>query len=189
MSGSAALSRMQLAWRIRRALAGLRWPGLLGLILLAAAIALALGVSGPMLDRLRALEDEARVLGTRTGAAGISAQARAPRSQLGDFLAFFPPASSLSDMLARVQRAARDNGLTLPRGEYRLVREPGFSLARYQMVYPVQGSYAQVRGFVNDVLDTVPAAALEEMALERENVADTTLEARVRFTLFLGERP
>ncbi len=69
------------------------------------------------------------------------------------------------------------------------MRDPTFALARYQIVYPVQGSYGQVRGFVNDVLDSVPAAALEEMTLKRKNVADSVLEARVRFTIFLGPQP
>src|SRR5690606_26120732 len=97
----------------------------------------------------------------RSGAADPGARAQTPRSQLSTFYSFFPSTSELPDLLSRMQRAARDNGLTLERGEYRLIRDAGFALSRYQITYPLRGSYAQVRGFVKDVLDAVPAAALE----------------------------
>jgi hypothetical protein len=54
------------------------------------------------------------------------------------------------------------------------------------MTLPVRGSYTDVRGFVNDVLDTVPAIALEELVLKRESVDEPELEAQVRFLLYLG---
>jgi hypothetical protein len=183
----AAASTGRLAWTFKRALLSLRWPGLLGIALLIAATLLALGVSRPMLTRLQGLEDEARVLSARSG--GVATRPPTQRSQLANFYAFFPPTAGLPDMLARMQRAARDNGLTLEKGEYRLVRDTNFPLSRYQVTFPLRGNYAQVRGFVNDVLDTVPAAALEEMSLKRQNVADPVLEARVRFSLFLGTQP
>lgn len=173
-------------WVIKRALVGLRWTGLAGLILLAVAGALVLAVSRPLLDRLQQLEQEARALSAKTAGPGAKTPPPTQGGQLAGFYAFFPSTPALPDMLARMQRAARDNGLTLERGEYRMVRDAAFALARYQMTLPVRGSYAQVRGFVNDVLDSVPAAALDEMTLKREDVAEPVLEARVRFTLFLG---
>jgi len=54
------------------------------------------------------------------------------------------------------------------------------------VTFPVRGTYAQVRGFVNAVLDAVPAAALDEITLKRQAIGDQNLEARVRFTLYLG---
>jgi hypothetical protein len=89
-------------------------------------------------------------------------------------------------MLGQIQRAAQRNELTLAKGEYKFSEERDFRLAAYQVTLPVSGGYAQVRGFVNDVLDAVPAAALEELTLKREAIDDDALEARVRFTLFLG---
>jgi len=183
----AAASTGRFTWTFKRAVLSLRWPGLLGIALLVGAAVLALGVSRPMLARLQGLEDEARALSARSG--GVPIRPATQRSQLANFYAFFPPTSGLPDMLARVQRAARDNGLTLEKGEYRLVRDASFPLSRYQVTFPMRGNYAQVRGFVNDVLDTVPAAALEEMSLKRERVAEPVLDARVRFSLFLGMQP
>ena len=110
------------------------------------------------------------------------------RSQLSNFYAFFPLTDAVPDILGRIQRAAQRNDLTLARGEYKFTEERDFQLARYQITLPVAGAYSQVRGFVNDVLDAVPAAALEELTLKREAIGEDTLEARVRFTLFLGRR-
>ena len=54
------------------------------------------------------------------------------------------------------------------------------------MTLPVSGDYTKVRGFVNDVLEAVPSAALDELTLKRESIDMPELESRVRFTLFLG---
>jgi len=87
---------------------------------------------------------------------------------------------------AELATAAQRNGLSLDKGEYRLGQDKEFRLAQYQVTFPVRGTYAQVRGFVNAVLDAVPAAALDEITLKREAIGEQNLEARVRFTLYLG---
>lgn len=89
-------------------------------------------------------------------------------------------------MLGDVQVAAAHNGLSLEKGEYRLLRDAQFPLARYQITLPVSGSYAQVRGFVNEVLDRVPSAALEDLTMKRESIGAPQLESRVRLVLFLA---
>jgi Tfp pilus assembly protein PilO len=175
-----------LAWTIKRTLIGLRWPGLLGLALVVLAGAFhALGVR-PLHTRAAALEAEARTLAAQVGTRGPLAERPTQRSQLSNFYAFFPVIDALPEVLGKVQRAARDNGLQLEKGEYRLAQEREFAVARYQVTLPLRGTYPQVRGFVNDVLDAVPAAALDDLALKREEAGDPTVEARVRFTVFLG---
>jgi hypothetical protein len=174
------------AWTFKRALIGLRWPGLLGLVLVVFAAAFYLLGVRPLHSRVIALEAQADALSAQVGRGGAVAPRPTQRSQLSNFFAFFPVVESLPDMLGKVQAAARANGLQLEKGEYRLSQERDFALARYQVTLPLRGSYPQVRGFVNDVLDAVPAAALEDLALKREAADDPTLEARVRFTLFLG---
>ncbi len=106
--------------------------------------------------------------------------------QLATFHAFFPPPQSSPDWLGRIHAAAKAKGLVLQSGEYKLERSADSRLARYQIVLPVAGSYAQIRGFVGQVLADVPAAALEEIVMRRENVASPRLEARIRLTLYLG---
>jgi hypothetical protein len=175
-----------LAWTAKRTLLGLRWPGLLGLALLAGAAAFQLAGVRPLQRQAAALESEADALAARLGSRGTVLPRATPRNQLVNFYGFFPAIDSIPDVLGEVQQAARNNGLLLEKGEYRLTQEREFPVGRYQITLPVRGSYPQVRGFVNDVLDAVPAAALEDLAMKREAAGDPELEARVRFTLFVG---
>jgi hypothetical protein len=173
-------------WALKRTLIGLRWPGLLGLALAVCAAAFYLLGVRPLHGRAVALESDASALAAQAGSRGPLAPRPTQRSQLSNFYAFFPAIEALPDLLGKVQRAAHDNGLQLEKGEYRLSEERDFALARYQVTLPLRGTYPQVRGFVNDVLDAVPAAALEDLTRTREAAGDPALEARVRFTLFLG---
>jgi Tfp pilus assembly protein PilO len=175
-----------LAWTVKRGLVKLRWPGLLGLALIAFALAFYAFGGAPLRARLAALEAQRTELAARVGARGAAAQPATQRSQLSNFYAFFPLTRAVPDLLGTIERAAKDNGLRLEKGEYRLSRERSFPLARYQVTLPLQGSYGEVRSFVNAVLDAVPASALEELALKREQIGEPLVEARVRFVLFLG---
>lgn len=177
-----------LAWTAKRTLIGLRWPGLLGLVLVVCALAFHFAGVRPLHQRAAALDAEAAALASQIGSRGEDTPRVTPRSQLANFYAFFPVIESIPDVLGKVQGAARDNGLLLEKGEYRLAEEREFPVGRYQITLPLRGTYPQVRGFVNDVLDAVPAAALEDLAMEREAAGDPSLEARVRFTLFVGAR-
>jgi hypothetical protein len=175
-----------LVWTVKRRLVRLRWPGLLGLALIVFAAAFYAFGTAPLRARVAALEALRAELAARVGARGPGAQPATQRSQLANFYAFFPLLHAVPDQLGAIERAANSNGLQLEKGEYRLSQERGFPLARYQVTLPLQGSYSEVRGFVNAVLDAVPASALEDLALKREEVGEPLVEARVRFVLFLG---
>jgi Tfp pilus assembly protein PilO len=181
-----ALSARYLSWTIKRGLLRLRWPGLLGATLLVVAAGFALFGVQPARDRLRALDAQRAELASRAGSPQGQEERPTQRGQLGNFYAFFPLTEAVPEMLGKIQRAAERNDLTLAKGEYKLAEERDFRLARYQVTLPVTGAYSQVRGFVNDVLDAVPSAALDELTLKREAIGDDALEARVRFTLYLG---
>lgn len=173
------------AWSIRRWLIRLRWPGLLGLALLVFAAGLSAFAIQSTRQRVLALNREAAAMTARLGGRGVAAPPSG-RGQLSNFYAFFPLTANLPELLGRVHRSAQQHGLLLEKGEYKLGHEPEFRLARYQVTLPVHGDYADVRGFVNDVLEAVPASALDELTLKRETIDLPQLEARVRFTLFLA---
>jgi len=106
--------------------------------------------------------------------------------QLRTFYEFFPPPATLPDWLSRVYAIAAKHEIKLERAEYKLIQERGWRLSRYQLTLPVTGSYEQIRRFITDVLTQVPAAALDEIALKRENIGATNIEAQIKLTLFLG---
>lgn len=172
--------------RLRREAERLGWTGVVGIALLAFAGMLFLSAVVPLRDEVAGLRTDAADLQRRLGSGDLAAGRPGVAEQLATFYAFFPPPTSSPDWLGRIHEIAKAKGLQLQSGEYRLERAPSPRLARYQMTLPVQGSYAQVRGFVNEVLEQVPAAVLEEISLKRDTVEAARVEARIRLTLYLG---
>ncbi|MNR57413.1 hypothetical protein D3C85_1781910 [compost metagenome] len=50
----------------------------------------------------------------------------------------------------------------------------------------MRGSYPQLRRFLHGLQAQLPALALEEVDLQRKQIADSDLEGRVRMTLYLA---
>jgi len=172
--------------RLRAAVEQLGRAGVVGIALLGFAVAFYASAVAPLASELASLRAEADDLQQRLQPGGLRGGAKGtPAEQLATFYAFFPTPQSSPDWLGKINAAARAKGLVLRSGEYRLERSADQKLARYQITLPVVGSYAQIRGFVGQVLADVPAAALEEITLRRESVSSPTLEARIRLTLYL----
>jgi Tfp pilus assembly protein PilO len=173
--------------RLRTAVEQLGRSGVVGIALLAFAAAFYFSAVAPVGTELADLRAEAERLQRRLQMSGSAAGAKGtPAEQLATFYAFFPSPQSSPDWLGKIHAAARAKGLVLRSGEYKLERSADQRLVRYQITLPVAGSYAQIRGFVGQVLADVPAAALEEITLRRESVSSPVLEARIRLTLYLG---
>ncbi|MCG6877295.1 MAG: type 4a pilus biogenesis protein PilO [Betaproteobacteria bacterium] len=173
--------------RLRREVGRLGGAGVVGIGLLVFAATFYFSAHRPARVELAALNEEARQLQERLRMGGsLTGREAAPAEQLAAFYAFFPNETSTPQWLARIYDAAAAKGIALESGEYKLDRKVGERLARYEILLPVKGSYAQIRGFVAEVLATVPAAVLEEVNLRRESVQSRRLDARVRFTLYLG---
>lgn len=173
--------------RARYWLEGIGWPGIAGLALCALSILIAATAITARLAELDALR--AQNQGSRERVAGDGGPARAKTTreeELLNFYGFFPPLSTLPDWLDRIYSAAEKNGVALETGEYRLVQEKGWRLARYHLTLPVKGSYGQVRGFIAQVLTEVPASALDEIGFRRDSVGTDRIDVRLRLTLYMG---
>ncbi len=178
----------RITWQVRQTLDVIGWQGMLGIALLTAGLLIAAAIP----SRLAGLEQahgEVDTLRKRLQLAAPNAgRSGGSRSeQLANFYAFFPALVTLPDWLERIYAAAEKNGVQLDTGEYKLLQERNQKLVRYQLTLPVRGNYAQVRGFIAEVLTAVPAAALDEIGFRRDSVGATALEARIRFTLYMGQ--
>ena len=113
------------------------------------------------------------------------------------FYARFPDGASLPKWLSLINETAVKQGLLLNRGDYKLTQikstqsnsksinaNPG-QLSRYEIVLPVTGQYRQIRQFIAQVLYQMPALALSEMQIKRENTLVPRVEARLVFVLML----
>lgn len=103
------------------------------------------------------------------------------------FYAFFPNADSTPFWIKEVVQSAAQHNLEITGTDYRMLREKDVKLARYEMLIPVRGRYAQVRGFIADALRAVPAMALVDVAIKREGVESELLEASLKFNLYLSQ--
>ena len=179
----------RIQWLARRQLRRLGVQGIAGLALAVVAGLVYLAGVVPQqakLAELRAQAQSARDF-ARNGGLGESGDAHRVRTQLERFYTLLPGKSSAPDWLEKIYAAARSQSVRLERGEYKLTPARNGRMVGYEISLPVRGNYVQVRRFVAQVLDEVPAAALDEIALKRDDRGKPEVEASLRFTLFLGE--
>lgn len=84
---------------------------------------------------------------------------------------------------------ANKNGLSLNQADYKSMAEKNSGTIAYQIQLPVNGTYVSIRQFCEEVLLAIPFASLDEMSFKREAIANNTVEAKLRFTLYLSDMP
>ena len=97
----------------------------------------------------------------------------------------FPAGATLPKWLRLIDTAALKRHLVLNRGDYKLTQSKQGQLQRYEIVLPVSGSYMQIRQFIADALQQLPALALSDLQIKRDNAMSPIVEARLVFVLFL----
>lgn len=109
--------------------------------------------------------------------------------QLRVFYSNFSAAQELPAALKRIYQAAEKQGLTLETGEYMRLQTPSERLARFRVSLPVKGSFKQVLGLMDSVLQENNTVALETAAFKRDKVDDEIVEAKVVFLVFMDGKP
>lgn len=159
------------------------WGVVLGLSLLGGAI----GVHffGVVEMRTQAAELRAQALAQRQRLVQKPNQDELAAKRLMAFYAGLPASTGATEAIDAIHRSASAHGVKLASGEYRLARDGGARLLRYQITLPARASYPQLRAWVAELMNTVPSAALDEISFRRDDVGSDSVEARVRLTLFL----
>ncbi|APR40385.1 hypothetical protein [Paraburkholderia sp. SOS3] len=134
------------------------------------------------------IADEARAVARARSAPPpapvISPQALAAQ-RLDAFYAALGDAGHTEQVVMHLFDAASETGVVLDKTEYKPARDAAGRFETYSIVLPVKGDYAQLRRFCEKVLLTVPYAALDDMRFKRSSANDQTVEASLRFTVFL----
>lgn len=91
--------------------------------------------------------------------------------------------------LAAMFALASKTGLVLNKGEYREAYNSNGKLYTYQITLPVKGNYRAIWDFAERTLAAIPFASLDEVNFRRDAIGDANVEARLRFTLYLGRGP
>lgn len=163
--------------------------GKIGIGLFAFSAVFFLAAVLPRREESRELMDKAKAMQVRLRTAPVSAPGGKPQGEqaLQIFYAFFPRLDSSPLWIKELVQVAEQSEVQISGSEYRMVREKDWKLARYEIVLPIRGRYPQLRAFIADALRAVPAMALVDIAIKRENVGSELLEARLRFYLYLSE--
>ena len=177
-----------LRWRLRQWAGILGWQGCAGIALAAAAAGLYFGGIGPVKAQISELQQEAFTVRafSRTSVDTGRATAASYETWLEQFYRLLPARASAPDWLRVIFSAARAQSLGLEQGDYKVTADKNGRMLAYQIGLPVRGSYLQVRRFVADVLEAIPALALDELIIKREAIGEPRIEASLRFTLFLN---
>ena len=172
----------RLWWEIEHLIPYLGLPGLLGLVLIIAAMALEFGVRPPLeIKRLNA-EEQLVQLDQKPLKASVPVEVKDP-------LKGFSPVSQVPQRLQDIMRIAAAEGLSIPRGQYQAQHpEPGsLPLIRYTISLPMSGSYSAIRRFAARVRQDIPGLAISQLSFTRENVLVPQAQASVELTLWLTE--
>lgn len=159
------------------------WPAAAGLALIAAATGFQF--FGVAETRAQAAALRAEQAAQRQRLAERPNQEEASSGRLAAFYAGLPGAAGALEAVEAIHRAAGANGVKLAHGEYRLAREGGAQMLRYQITLPARSSYPRLRAWLADTMNAVPTAALDEISFRRDDVGSDSVESRVRLTLFL----
>ena len=178
----------QLRWQVGR----LGILGKIGIGLLGVAGIYFFSAVVPQQAALQQLKERADSLQIQAQSKSSSNDADAGKKMTGDqalqaFYDFFPMIDSSPFWIRELVRIAKKQNVELSSSEYRLINEQDARLARYEMVLPIKGNYAQSRAFIADALETVPAMAISAIAIKREAVTSDRLELRLEINLFLNK--
>lgn len=109
--------------------------------------------------------------------------------QMRVFYSSFPAGTKVPDVLQSIYRAADKQDVMLETGEYAWLQTGSERLARYRVTFPVKGSFKQVLGFMDSVLQDNTTVALENASFKRDKVDDPAVEAKIVFIVFVDSRP
>ena len=173
-----------LLWHLHQWVRRLGVSGLVGLGLLAVALPLQTIQVGSLQRAAVAQQDKLAAL--RKAAAVRDA---VPPPVALSPLAMLPPTGEASQLIGELEQLAQAHGLALPRGQYSVSPLAGTTLARWQLVLPVDAPYPALHAFLAASLERLPNLTLDELKLKRERIEDTALQAELRMSLFVEAAP
>ena len=158
------------------------WPAALGILLIVAALLMQwLGV---MDEQSHILDYQVRKTLLRQTVVTRSGQQDAV-TDIARLHAMLPATAQSAAAIDMIHAAARIDGVELLQGEYRIQHADKTSFIRYQITLPVRAGYPQLRTWLADIMNKLPALALDEISFKRNSISSDTVEARLQFTLFL----
>ena len=162
----------------------LGWKGLAGLLLIIGSVSYFIIVAAPKAQQLQQLHLKVAAVKANPKQNVSNRTNNDPSDITRIFYDVLPTQTEASSKISEILRVATDNGLVINKVEYEqpLSASP---LIQNQIKLPLTGSYMQIRQFINQVLNTLPSIALNDISLKREDIATDSVDAQIQFTLYL----
>lgn len=93
------------------------------------------------------------------------------------------------ELVRKMATLAQHQQLVLVQGDYSSQFHSTTQATQVQINQPIRGTYPQLRRYIEAVLRAVPNASLDQITARRENVGQSQLEARLRWSVWLQQDP
>lgn len=162
----------------------LSWQGNLGLILILLSILLMLFIAIPNAQQKDALQTSVAELEANAVAGKSNAKPDNQFDVVAQLNSLIPKQTDANSKIAQMLHAATDAGLATDKVDY-AAQPYSNSLIKYQIKFPTQGSYMQIRHFINTVLNELPTMALTDIQLKRDDIGSDLIDANIQFNLYV----
>ena len=158
--------------------------GLAAVSMLLMAVLIQFAYTRPLRNETQALEAQVTTLQLAMKRNAVRPVTVVPPSGFTDNL---PDTSVAAGVIGQLEQLAHVHGLQLLRGQYAQTAVSGTSLLRWQVSLPVKAEYPKIIAFAATSLQALPSLALDEFRFKRDSIETATLEADLRFNLYLRE--
>jgi Tfp pilus assembly protein PilO len=163
--------------------------GIAGVALLIFSLVYFLSANSPLHGQLAQMRADLSSAQQSQAARRQSGLDLTPRVQLQTLVTKLPARAQLPAITEQIIAQAAAAGLALERGTYGVDVVQSGAIARARIVFPVHGSYPDIRAFVDGTLSAVPGAAVDGLRFERKEIGASEVDAEVRFTVYLRNSP
>lgn len=188
VAAPSSVSRVMSRWRWRASLwsARLGPVGRLGLGLAALGATFYVGTVVPGQSDLQEGQSAVSTLREQVmqEAGGATLAPAGPGEELDRFYKVIPSDSEISQALRQVYRISAEQGLQLDQAEYRMATEGQGRLLRYEVAFPVVGTYPQIRLFLRQVSSKVPFAVPDKVNFDYQDPKSGQVRATIRLLLY-----
>lgn len=159
-------------------------PGFVGMALLGATAVFFFSTHLPLSSELLRLRGELAQARSRDGAAAPHAPSVSARG-----LRNLPTRTEMPRVLGVLFEQAEGAHLAIDTAKYEIGTTKAGALVRYRLSFPVEGTYSNVRRFIDSSLIALPALAIDDLTIARKAIGDPTVAAQLRVTIFTRSSP
>ena len=164
----------------------LGWQGILGLVLVAISILLMLLVVIPNMSKMDKMGVHFAALQADKNIGKMQSKPDPKIDVIAQLNRLLPKQNEANSSIKQILLVASDIGLVTDKVDY-ASQAYSENLLKYQIRLPTQGSYIQIRQFINAVLNALPTTALADIQFRREDIGSELIDANIQFNLYVSK--